>query len=311
MRLKLSLSAVPVLFLFCTLFSASCAQAGHKTGTENIISKGTITDRALSEVSGIAASCKNKNVLWVLNDSGNSASVYALNPDGKLVGTLKIQGVFNNDWEDIACFEFEGKSYILIADTGDNYAKRSKYFLHFIEEPDLVVEKKTQAIVVKPSWSITYTYEDGARDCESVAFDAVNKKIILLSKRDTPPVLYELPLKKSKNAVAKKVSEIKPFSEKSDDFLAFGVITSQPTAMDISADGLSAIVLTYDSSYLFRKKSNEKWAEVFKSDPIEISVPKMRQSESVCFKRDGSGIFVTSEKIPAPLYEIDISLKEN
>ncbi len=309
MHFKFTLPSVPVLFLFCSLFSTSCAGTPHKPVSADVISRGSITDRALSEVSGIAASRKNKDILWALNDSGNSASVYALNPDGSLVRTLNIKGVSNNDWEDIACFKLDGKSYILIADVGDNYAKRSKCFLHFIEEPDLSDQKEMPVISVKPSWSITYTYEDGARDCESVAFDSQDKKILLLSKRDNPPVLYELPVKMDKNAVAKKLAAIEPFPDKSDDILAFGIITNQPTAMDISSDGLSAIVLTYDSSYLFRKNADEKWADVFKSAPVEVSLPKMRQSESICFNSDGSEIFTTSERVPAPLYKIDISSK--
>lgn len=295
-----------LFFFLIVVFSASCAHINSKVLSVDITRSGTITDKNLGEVSGIAVSRINKNILWVLNDSGNSASVYALNSEGKLLTTLDIQGVSNNDWEDIASFEHEGKSYILIADVGDNYAKRSKCFLHFIEEPDLK-NISEPSLSVERSWSITYTYEDGPRDCESVAVDTVADKIILLSKRDIPPVLYELPLKKDKNAVAKKLIEIKPLPQIVDDIMDFGSNTGRPTAMDISADGLSAVVLTYGNAFIYKKIPSKKWSDVFTASPKEIFVPRMRQAESICFNRDGLKIYVTSEQIPAPVYEIDMT----
>ena len=296
------------LFLLLTAISASCVPLKSQTISTAIVSSGKITDRKLSEVSGIAVSRINKDILWVINDSGNSASVYALNPKGDVIGTLNIEGVSNNDWEDIASFEYEGKPYIIIADTGDNFAIRSKCFLHIIEEPDIGKTRGTFSLSVKPSWSITYTYEDGPRDCESVAVDTATGKILLLTKRDVPPVLYELPLTEDRNAVAKKLAEIKPLPQRSDDIMDFMSNSGQPTGMDISADGLSAVVLTYGDAFYYRKKPSKKWSDVFKSSPKEIVVPHMRQAESICFSKDGSSMYLTTEQLPAPLYKMNIDI---
>ncbi len=46
---------------------------------------GTIQSDFIQEASGIVASRKNDSVLWVHNDSGNSAKVYAINHEGRLV----------------------------------------------------------------------------------------------------------------------------------------------------------------------------------------------------------------------------------
>ena len=162
------------------------------------------------------------------------------------------------------------------------------------------------SISVKPSWSITYTYEDGPRDCESVAVDTVNRKVLLLSKRDVPPALYELPLTEDKNAVAKKLTEIISLPQKTDVIMDFGSRTNQPTAMDISADGLSAIVLTYGDAFYYKKKPSEAWADVFKGSPEVIIIPPMRQAEAICFSKDGSDIYVTTEQLPGPLYKMDL-----
>ena len=291
--------------LFFMVLTASCTHLESQSLKTDIFATGRITDRDLGEVSGIAASRINKDILWVINDSGNSASVYALNSAGRLVGTLDIQGVSNNDWEDIASFEYEGKSYILVADVGDNFARRSKCFLHLIEEPGMEKITGVSSFAIKPSWSITYTYEDGPRDCESVAVDTMAGKILLLSKRDMPPVLYELPLAADKNAVAKRLTEIKPLPQRTDEIMDFSVSSNMTTAMDLSADGLSAVVLTYGNAFYYEKKPSEKWSDVFTGAPMEITVPRMKQAESICFSKDGSAIYVTSEQIPAPLYKLD------
>ena len=292
----------PVLCLFFIAIAISCARIGPRAIRADITHKGTILDEDLAEVSGIAVSRIRDDTLWVINDSGNSASVYALDSKGERICTLNIQGVANNDWEDIASFEYEGNAYLLIADVGDNFARRSRCFLHFVEEPDLREARETPCLLsAKPSWSITYAYEDGPRDCESVAVDAAGGKILLLSKRDIPPVLYELPLTKEKNAVAEKCAVIGPLPRRAADNSRFWKNSNQPTAMDISADGLFAVVLTYSSAFRFTRKRSTDWTEAFMTPPKEIPIPALQQAESICLSRDGKDIYITSEQLPAPL----------
>jgi hypothetical protein len=299
----------PIFKIFCLVFfsiTVSCTQTNTGTIRADIIQKGTISDRNLCEVSGLAISRTNKDTLWAINDSGNSAFVYALNSKGELTGTLNIKGVFNNDWEDLASFEYNGKAYILIADVGDNNAIRSKCFLHFVEEPELKKVQRASIFSVKPSWSITYTYENGPRDCESVAVDVVNRKILLLSKRDIPPILFELPLEKVKTAVAKKCVVINPLPKRIQEDTTFSKFSNQPTGMDISADGFSVVVLTYGSAFYYSKNKTTDWSEVFLGSPKELLFPPMRQAESICFGKDGSDIYITSEQLPAPLIKLKL-----
>jgi hypothetical protein len=310
MKAIFKLTKTMVFYLVFISFAASCAHVESQSAGTDAKKIGSITADYLGEVSGIAMSRHSEDIMWVLNDSGNSATLYALKQNGKVAGMINIKGVTNNDWEDIAAFEYEGKPYILIADVGDNFAKRSKCFLHFIEEPDIKSIKENSPLEIKPSWSITFTYEDGPRDCESVAVDTVTGKILLLSKRDTPPVLYELPLTKKteKNAVAKKVMVIKPLPLKTDEISAFSTLSNMTTAMDISTDGLTAVVLTYAGAYLYKKeKVEEEWGKVFSGTPaVEITLPPIRQAESICFGRGDSTLFVTSEQVPAPLFRVEL-----
>ncbi len=85
---------------------------------------------------------------------------------------------------------------------------------------------------------------------------------------------------------------------------------SPPTAMDMSADGLSLAILTYTKVYLYTRKSDENWSEAILRPPQELSFPALVQQEALCFSLDGKAIFVTTEQIPAPLIRIDLQETE-
>lgn len=299
----------PILSALFIIILPSCSFTNPFELTENIIHSGTITDRTISEASGIAVSGINKDILWVVNDSGNAAAVFGVNPKGELLVTVNVEGVENIDWEDLSSFEDDGKHYILIADVGDNKAKRKECYLHILQEPELNEISNTSVLSVKPSRSIAFTYEDGPRDCESVAVDVAGETILLLSKRDRPPVLYELPLTNQPRMVAKRLEEINPLPQPTPDkqrpkeYLKYAAL---PTSMDISHDGLSVIVLTYTNAYYYRRDNQSDWLSVFSSRPKEIPLPFLNQAESVCFGGSGASIYVTTEKVPAPLLEVDL-----
>ena len=81
------------LILIFTAVTASCAQINSRIIKSKIAGSGRISDRHLGEVSGIAVSRINEDTLWVINDSGNSASVYALNSKGEVLGIIDVKDV--------------------------------------------------------------------------------------------------------------------------------------------------------------------------------------------------------------------------
>src|SRR4051812_26592257 len=66
---------------------------------------GLVLEPQLREISGLAASRTHPDVLWVHNDGGNAARLYAIGKRGSLLATFDIAGVANTDWEDIAAFD--------------------------------------------------------------------------------------------------------------------------------------------------------------------------------------------------------------
>ncbi|WP_146194531.1 hypothetical protein [Vibrio albus] len=277
---------------------------------ENLLS-GVIHSENISEASGIAVSKQNRDIIWINNDSGNRASVFGVDSTGKQEVQLDITGTENTDWEDLATFQFEGRSYILIADVGDNGTSRKHYTIHIVQEPDLSQTDMPVHLTLQPKWNITFTYPDGEHDCESVAVDAKRQQVLLLSKREEVPILYQLPLtpKNQKQSIARELGPIKPFPAPGQtyfrliDLLGY---TSQPTGMDIAPDGSGVAVLTYGDAYYYPVAEDQNWVDVFSLTPSVISLPLLEQAEGIGFDNSGEHLFIVSEKLPAPLLKIDI-----
>ena len=246
----------------------------------------------ITEASGLAASPRSDDFLWIINDSGGTGEIHLCNTDGTSRGSVSVKGLKNKDWEDLAAFVLEGKSYLLIADTGDNNSKRDSVSLFIVREPVLPSAGKSVAGEIPVVWKIEFTYEDGPRDCEAVAVDARREKIILVSKRTEPPVVYELPLRPAeKEQVAKRIGTTQTIAP------AFILLPhrNQPTGMDISPDGSTAAIVTYYGVFLFSKESGQTWGEAFAAQPVRIGSHKLPQAESVAFAKDGKSLRCISE----------------
>ena len=256
---------------------------------------GNLENAKISEASGLASSRLYPGLLWAINDGGDDPLLYAVGVDGADLGTFRVEGAENLDWEALASFRWQDSAYLLIADVGDNWEQRQTVTLYVVKEPAITAIGIDNAGVATIAWQIRFKYEDGPQDCEAVAVDAVGQRVFLLSKRRLPPVLYELalqPIDQNKIAVAHRVSTVPHFNG--------------PTAMDLTPDSLSAVVLTYNNGYLFKRRQNEDWPSAFKKKPQRLRFDTLFQQEAVSFGFYGKSVFVTSERLPAPLVRIDL-----
>ena len=273
--------------------------SGSKAAEFHLINqKHVIQSPAVNEASGLAVSPKDDRFLWTLNDSGGKPELYLLNTDGTDRGKVKVANTSNVDWEDIASFTLDGKSYLLIADTGDNKAVRKSCTLHILREPALPADGQKLEGTVATEWHVDFTYDGGPRDCESVA--VVRGKIILISKRTQPPEVYELPLRAPAKKGALVLSPIGKTSVESPagTLIPFG---NQPVGMNISEDETIAAVVTYYGVFLFPRKPEESWADAFSHKPTPLGPHSLAQAESVAFSKDGKSIYVVSEGRNSPI----------
>lgn len=264
---------------------------------------GRLQNAKIDEASGLARSQRYPDVFWVANDDGPSV-LYAIDGTGKDLGRVTVKDASNRDWEDLASFTLDGVPYLIAADIGDNEGKRKDVRLYIIEEPEAGDDK------VKPAWRIEFTYPEGPRDAESVAVDVDNERVLVLTKRDVPALLYALPLRPDtkKRIDAERLGVVASLPQPSRSDLEFARRANswhwQPTSMDVSGDGMNAIVLTYGGVYLYPRSPGQDWLEALQQSPLVVSRSSNRQAESVAFTAAGDFVYITLEQRNAPLFRL-------
>ena len=257
----------------------------------------TLADEQVRESSGLACSRRADGLFWTHNDSGDTARLFRFDAKGRDLGTFAVPGAKARDWEDMASFCRGDVDLLLLADVGDNAAKRKKYRLYIVEEPTKPAKPagpgKHRAKLVE---TVEFRYEDGPHNCESVAVDPVRGEVLLVTKtRDAAcgAYLFRLPGPAARQAlVARRIATL-------------AIPTA--TAMDISPDGSRAVVLTYGDAFEFTRKPDEDWTAALSRPPRRLAMPRREQGESICFGRDGKTLHLTSKKLPTPLWEVPVA----
>jgi hypothetical protein len=134
---------------------------------------GTVRDPTLDEISGVVVGHHLRGVLWVEEDSGNEAAVYALEPTGVLVATVAVVGATNQDWEDLAWAD----GHLFVGDIGDNERERSEVQVYAFTEPRDRHVSSVEATVLR------LRYEDGPRDAEAMFVDARDDTLYVIEKQ--------------------------------------------------------------------------------------------------------------------------------
>lgn len=256
-----------------------------------------LADREIKESSGLAASRTCEGVFWTHNDSGDEARLFAVDREGATRATFLVEGVRADDWEDLCAFTWRERPYLLVADTGDNDSEREHVLLHLLEEPRSLPPAGATGATLRARQTLRVRYEDGPHDCEGVGVDGTSGAVLLVTKERTggkPRVFtFDLTAARGEGAapiVARPIATLD--------------VPSLTTALDVSPDGRLAIVLTYGDAYVWSRGEDEAWGDAFARAPLRVTMPARRQGESICFGADGRSLFLTSEKLPAPLWEL-------
>jgi hypothetical protein len=260
-----------------------------------------IKNKKIDESSGMALSRRYNDMLWTHNDSGSAAIIYAMDFKGADLGTFSLNGEFPRDWEDMSSFKHKGQAYLLLADSGDNLEINLTARLSIYKEPDI---KTPRDNVIEPQWVIEYQYPKGkSYDVESVAVDITLNKILLLSKRNKKVHIFELPLLMDSKLESQYFTEQLLTAKR----LAKLDYIKRPTAMDISADGKYAVILSYGKVFWFDNTINNNWAKTLKKPAKIIKYKGLYQPEAISFGKTPYQLFISTEKLPAKLLELDIT----
>ncbi len=242
-----------------------------------------LKNKELKEISGIAASVNNPKLLWAHNDSGNGADIFLLDDHLDIKLTCMLAGVENRDWEDIAVGPGPdaSKSYVYVADIGDNEARHQYKYIYRFEEPELN-KAQGEKITITSFDRITFRLSDARKDTETLLLDPKTRNLYIVSKREEPVCLYELkyPYDKEDTLVADKLMSL-PFT--------------QIVGGDFSTNGKELLMKNYNKVYYWNSAA-KSIIDVLKESPLEIPYETEPQGESIAWATDGSGFYTLSEE---------------
>ena len=280
--------------VFHVLYSIMCVlSVGEAQEPEFLPGRqvGTVQTALITEASGIAASRKNPGVLWIHNDSGDSARIYAVSPEGKLRGIYRIEGARCRDWEDIAIGSSPDSEYdtLYIGDIGDNQARHPSITVYCVREPKVDPNRASVERTIGPADVIELVYPDGPKDAETLLVDPQNGDIYVISKREFLCRVYRAPY---------------PQSTKKQNILT--LVTRLPWGLavggDVSPDGRLVVVRGVVNASIWVRPKDEPLWQAFKTVPVPLKLIPEPQGEGICFDADGRGYYTISEMEHPPIY---------
>lgn len=271
-----------VVFLLCV----GCSRSEIENPTDVFAPAQRIIElnnKKLKEISGIAASRRNPGLFWVHNDSGNEPEIYLVDTSLKIHLTCQIGKVENRDWEDIAVGPGpeEGKTYVYVGEIGDNKARHQLKYIYRFEEP--LLHEGVKKLTLGTYDTITFRLEDKRKDAETLLIDPNTKFLYVISKREKPVWLYELPFPQSTKdtIVARKVISL-PFT--------------QIVAGDVRSDAKEVLLKNYEQVYYWRSDKPMAIPHLLRTPHFEVPYEIEPQGEALSWSHDGAGFYTISEK---------------
>lgn len=265
------------LLLFFTFFLLT-----HTHGQTQRLGK--ITNAILSEVSGITESAYQEGYFWVHNDSGDKGQIYLIDSLAKLKVTLKLEGLNLIDCEDIAKVIIDHKSYLLLADIGNNRQNRELLTIYMIPEPKVDFDNTVLQVEAKNIRKIVFKYADKKRDAEAIFVDQQHKELYIVSKRDFESTVFSFPLSAVESSA---------------------VLTLQPklylpftftTGADMRLDGRYIVIKNLTSVYMWERSLDEPVLTTLSRSYYEIPYKIEPQGEAICFATKRRYFYTISER---------------
>lgn len=252
---------------------------------------GNVANASVNEASGLAASRKNDGVLWVHNDSGDTARVFAMTPAGTHLGIYNLSGVTAIDCEDMAVGPgpVKGKQYIYLADIGDNNAVRSTIRVYRVEEPTVSSTQQPVTVNLTGVQTLTFVYEDGARDAETLVIDPRNGDLYVVSKRESRSRVYRA-----------AASTLTPGTSITLRYMA-QLPWGWATAGDISPQGDEIIIRGYLTASAWARPPNSNLWDAFSGTAYTAPLIAEPQGEAVAYDAKGNGYYTVSEGVNQPI----------
>lgn len=249
-------------------------------------------DPALNEISGIVASRRDPGILWMHNDSGDGATLYAVSTEGRLISRHDLFGVVALDWEDLGIGpdpDF-GVDYLYAGDIGDNLAFRSEVVFYRLAEPEIGRDS-----AVFEFETIRLTYPTPGHDAEALAVDPLTGDVFIITKTtDGHPEVYRAPAERlgGEESIALELVATLELP-----------IGAEVTAADFSPSGDRFALRGYEHVWVWVRTS-EDLTETLAAAPCSAASPEERQGEAMAFSAEGRDIYTVSEGVGATINRI-------
>lgn len=270
--------------------------------TWSTVELGTATE-PLREVSGLAVGQANPGLLWLHNDSGDSARVFAAGEDLTVRTEVRLPRTLPLDWEDVAIAPGpDGSPWLWLADTGDNLTFRPEVRIYRFPEPELGADPPAtlEATGVE---QITVTYPDGPRDVEALMVDARTGDAYLVEKalgEGNTSMMWRLPadaLRDDATVEAEPVATI----------VTADVSQVGPTAADISADGTLVMVKNLRETFVWLRPPDTTVHDLLSITPEAECRVDAGPGEAAAFSPDGQHLYTIPEGVGQRLLRLDRS----
>lgn len=233
--------------------------------------------RNLNEVSGIAVSARHPGIFWVHNDDG--PAIYAIDSTGTIKATIRVTGVRNRDWEDIAIAPCGSESCLFIGDIGDNSQSSEGRRIYRVMEPALEDTATTVPVEYR------FTMPDKSHDTEALAVFPDGRVLVVTKGRSGPVTVFAFPQPLS----GTDIMMLAPVATLSPGLVQIPEMTTGAAAF---GDHTFAI-RTYGGLQFYRTDA-DTLVSLYES-PYSLAALGEPQGEGVAVRSDGT-VFLTSEK---------------
>lgn len=262
-----------------------CACTDFATGA----SLGSISNLALDEASGLAASRRNLGVLWSHNDGSQGRTIYAMTLAGAHLAVFNL-GQSVDDVEDIAVGPgpVPDVSYLYVGDIGGNLAdgaQRASITIFRVAEPNVDVSwaSSPQTQTFSGVDRFILNYPEGLHDAETLMVDPITGDVVIATKASGTTRVYKANL----NALT-------PGGEATMKLVA-AIGFDVASGGDISPDGSQIAIRNEFRAVLWTRCAGQSLGDALDPEPVTLPLLAEANGESLTFLADRSGYVTTSE----------------
>ncbi|MGL5826638.1 MAG: hypothetical protein ACRCYU_17780 [Nocardioides sp.] len=272
MRLKISVIAVSMIVAGAV--STVPAEAGTWSQGSRLC---THTNPEIKETSGLSRSTYRRKVLFLHNDSGDSARFFAVNRNCKTRAVFSVRGVRPRDWEDMA----PGPGHTLwFGDIGDNGESRPSINVTRVSEPREIPRNGERRSLAGTTY--TLTYPDGAHNAEAMMLRPRSGRIYVITKNRVAGAIYRAP---------------KVLSSRGANMMTkIATVPNGLSGADWARKGGRFVLRGYESVFIYSAMGGE---------PTRVPVPAGHTfGEAVTWSRNGRALILGGEGVRTSLWRL-------